>query len=368
MSSANSLRAKAFGSGAPRAAVAGSAASGKPTGKSGATKNSGAAKAATAQEAAPIAIRLRAWWHGIDAADLLPPPEPEPQAAQAAQAAEAAPEEAAETEADFAAWSEARLKAAEIVVGDDCRSPIGPDLVVETLKPLGLSNAKAMLDVSAGLGNAARKVAATYGAWVSGLESSSVLAQQGMARSTEEGVAKKVPIIHADLEDLKKPEKAFDCVYGREAFYTVRNKSGLLKTLVEALKPGGELVFTDYMLRTPDSYSTVVQEWLAGEPLTPHMWSVEQLIVLLRELRLDVRVTEDYSKPFRDLIVKRLEMLVTKNDVLTADPAQAEQLLHEVELWGRRVKALDGGDVQVFRVFARKTGSADGKIRAMSNW
>ena len=368
MSSASSLRAKAFGSETPGAAAAPAAAGTKPAAKA-ATKTGAAAAAGPGEGARvpPLSARLRAWWHGIDAEELAPPPaEPE---APAAPAAAAAPEEPAASEApDSAAWSEVRVKAAEIVVGDDCRTPIGPDKAAEALKPLGLTNAKGVIDISAGLGNAARHIAATYGAWVTGYESSACLAAQGMARSVEAGVAKKVPIVEVDLEAMKKPDKPVDCVYGREAFYTVKNKKELLTTLTGALKSGGELVFTDYMLRASGLKSAAVTEWIEGEPAKPHPWSVEEMITLLRELRLDVRVTEDYSKTFRDLIVRRLELLVTKNELVARDPAQAEQLLHEVELWGRRVKALDSGDVQVYRIYARKTGGRDGKVRAMSDW
>jgi hypothetical protein len=137
--------------------------------------------------------------------------------------------------------------------------------------------------------------------------------------------------------------------------------------LISALKTGGELVFTDYVLRATGLATSGVQDWLAGEPVTPHPWSVDQMITQLRALHLDVRVTEDYSKQFRDLIVGRLELLVTKNELVGGDSGQAEQLLHEVELWGRRVKALDSGDIKVYRVYARKTVS-DGKVKSMSNW
>jgi SAM-dependent methyltransferase len=368
MSSASSLRAKAFGTETPGAAAPSPARPAKPAAKGGAANKTGAAEAAAAAIARPVAFRqrLHAWWHGIDAEDETAPPPPRPTAV--AVQAEAPAEPLADQVRDSAAWSEVRVKAAELVVGDDCRTPIGPDKAVETLKPLGLTSAKAVLDISAGLGNAARQIAATYGPWVSGFESSACLAAQGMARSVEAGVAKKVPIAHVDLEDMQEPEKTFDCVYGREPFYTVKNKQALLETLVQALKPGGELVFTDYMLRASDFKSAPLAEWMAGEPVTPHPWTLEEQLTVLRELRLDVRVTEDFTKQFRDLIVRRLEQLVTKNELVVADPAQAEQLLHEVELWGRRVKALDSGDVQVYRIYARKTGNADGKIRVMSNW
>ena len=113
-----------------------------------------------------------------------------------------------------------------------------------------------------------------------------------MARSVEASVAGKVPIVHADLENLKKPEKTFDCIYGREAFYTVHNKQQLLETLISALKQGGEMVFTDYVLRSPNLSSAAVQEWLAGEPAKPHPWSSEEMIAQLRKLQLDLRVTE----------------------------------------------------------------------------
>jgi ubiquinone/menaquinone biosynthesis C-methylase UbiE len=355
MSSASSLRAKVVGPVPPQATAA----------KNGAANAAGPAIAADAGNGArvpPFRERLRAWWHGVDAevaepvAEIQPAAEPEVEAPAVNQVS------------DAAAWSDVRVKAAEIVVGDDCRTPIGPDKAVEALKPLGLTSAKGVIDISAGLGNAARHIAKTYGAWVSGYESSACLAVQGMARSVEAGVAKKVPIIQVDLEAMPKPDKPVDCVYGREAFYTVKNKKELISTLIGALKTGGELVFTDYVLRASGLKSAAVTEWVEGEPAVPHPFSVEEMIALLRELRLDVRVTEDYSKQFRDLIVRRLEMLVTKNELLAGDPAQAEQLLHEVELWGRRVKALDSGDVQVYRFYARKTTSSDGKVRTMSNW
>ncbi|HEX7008148.1 MAG TPA: methyltransferase domain-containing protein [Alphaproteobacteria bacterium] len=302
--------------------------------------------------------RLRAWWHGLDMEVA-----PEPQVERPVP-----PAPAAERTPDGAAWSPMRIKAAELVIGDDCRTPIGPDKAVEALKPLGLTNAKAVLEVGAGLGNAARHIAAVYGAWVSGYESSASLAEQAMARSVAAGMAKKAPIIHVDLEALKQPETTFDCVYGREPFFTVKNKSALFETLVGAMKAGGELVFTDYMLRAPDVGSATVREWTAGEPVEPHPWTLEQLVALLRKLRLDVRVSQDYSKQFRDLAVRRLEALVTKNETLSADPSQTELLLREVEMWGRRVNVLDSGDVQVHRIYARKSGGADGKIRGMSNW
>ena len=367
MSSASSLRAKVFGTEAPGAPVANSAARVKPAAKDGTAKKTAAAEAASADDAgrpARFKTKLLAWWHGIDEEE---PAAPETVPAAVAGEAPKPQEAPADQTPDAAAWSEIRVKAAEIVVGDDCRTPIGPDKAVEALKPLGLTSAKAVLDVSAGLGNAARQISAKYGTWVSGLETSPTLAAQAMARSVEASVAGKVPIVHVDLEDLKKPDKTFDCVYGREAFFTVHNKKPLLETLVGALKQGGEMVFTDYVLRTPRLSSAAVQDWLAGEPATPHPWSSEEMIAELRALRLDLRVTEDYSKSFRDLIVRRLEQLVTKNELVASDPAQAEQLLHEVELWGRRVKALDSGDVQVYRFYARKT-VGDGKVRAMSNW
>jgi SAM-dependent methyltransferase len=365
MSSASSLRAKAFGNDASGAPAAVSAA--PPAAKAGVASKTAAADAASADAAgrpAAFKAKLRAWWHGTDVE------EPEPANAEPAPPVSEAPTEEAPAEIqapDAAAWSEVRVKAAEIVVGDDCRSPIGPDKAVEALRPLGLTSAKAVLDVSAGLGNAARAISAKYGCWVSGLESSAVLAAQAMTRSFEAGLANKVPIVHVDMENLQKPEKTFDCIYGREAFYTVHNKTPLLELLAGALKPNGEMVFTDYVLRSPNLRSAAVEEWLGGEPTTPHPWSSEEMIAQLRALRLDLRVTEDYTKQYRDLVVRRLELLVTKNELVASDPAQAEQLLHEVELWGRRIKALDSGDVQIYRFYGRKIGG-EGKIKSMSNW
>ena len=161
-----------------------------------------------------LLARLRNWWNGVDAtvsADEVAPATAEPKA-------EAPTEAGLPGELDEAAWSVERMAAAEAIFSGDCRSPLGPAEVLDMVRHVALNDKMAVLDLGAGLGAAARMLNSQLGVWVTGLDPSRKLAEEGMRRSKEAGLGRKVPVQSYDVESIELPERKYDCVYAREIF------------------------------------------------------------------------------------------------------------------------------------------------------
>lgn len=314
----------------------------------------------------PLLSRLQAWWDGSDV--VLEEADPESEDIQPKEESESDEDSDNYAVLDATNWSPQRAEAAEMVWGTGFVGPSGAQEILDMVKPMGLDPSKSILDLSAGLGESSRLVAQTFGTWVTGMEASPTLAAQGNQKSVMAGLSKKAPVKQYDPETLDLDGGTFDCIFAREAFFTVKAKAQLIETLVGALKTHGELAFTDLLLRESDLKSDAIKKWKKGESVEPHPWSVDEMLEALRSHHLDVRVNEDITESYRALVVKGLEQLISTNRRRKrVDEQLGETLMAEAELWARRIEAFDSGDLRVYRFLARKLELGN-DIKGMSDW
>lgn len=301
----------------------------------------------------PWKKRLLAWWEGYDLPESKADAAPEP--AAAAPAAPAAPKPTipgVNSRFGKPLWSATRIGVVEKLWGSGFTSPGGDDYIPELVKPLGLNPAMSVLDLAAGLGGAARRMAAQYGCWVTGLEPSPVLAKEGMERSIKAGMAKQATITHYDPENFRHP-KRFDCIFSKEAFFSIKDRESLNDGIEMSLKPRGQLLFTDYVFEKDEPRSPAVKEWLAKEPLEPFPLTVAKTVNSLQQRNLDIRITEDVTDAHRVLILAAIQSLTEFLEKHSMDHETKLAVVEEVELWARRVAALQGG-LRMYRFFALK--------------
>ena len=239
----------------------------------------------------PKSARLRAWWNGVDPASSAQGP-----------ADAIALQEVTEPEAELAenddTWTRAEMEVAQMVFGKGFVEPGGPEFLLELVKPFALSPAMSILNMTAGLGGSSRAIVEELGAWVDGMESSKVLAAEGMEQSKMAGLGKKAPIVHFDPENLELRSKKYDCVFARELLYTVEDKESFFRRVVESLKDIGQFQFTDFMLRETGLESDAVSDWLRYEPSRTFLWSAEDYRRLCHELNLEVRISKDIGNAY----------------------------------------------------------------------
>lgn len=282
-------------------------------------------------------LRLKAWWAGYE----LPP-------AQRSSSRRNRRSETAHAESLF--WSADRIELVERVWGAGFHTPGGEDHLTGLIKPLGLDETMSVLDLGAGLGGATRLMARSSGAWVTGLEADQVLVEAGMERSRKAGLEKRAPVLCYDPEHVSLDMK-FDCIFSKEAFFTVKEKDGLFESMAAHTKPGGQLLFTDYVLRHSASLSRATEVWREAEERRPYPWTVSQVQDRLGTLHYDIRIAEDITETYIHQILHAWADLTSHLPEKKADADTAESLLQEGEIWMRRVAALRTGDVRVYRFF-----------------
>lgn len=295
----------------------------------------------------PWRLRVKAWWEGYR---LIVP--------KGASAPVETPAHGHEVRAPDKQlpWDDRRIGLVQEVWGDGFDRPGGGDAVLGLLKPCGLDPSMNVIELGAGLGGATRALSQAFGNWIDGLESEPELARVGQSLSEIAGLAKKARIREASLAELDLKRNRCDVLFAREAFFQVADKSELLRRVRDGLKPRGQLLFTDYVLAHPEADDPALQAWRASEPEASAPWAIADYKAALKELKFDIRISEDRS----DMQIAAIErgwsefLRAAARDGRLA--GHGDLALREADLWTRRANALKGGNLRLYRLHAIKSG------------
>jgi SAM-dependent methyltransferase len=305
----------------------------------------------------PFRVRLFAWWQGYDPNDIYAGDPAEIEFESGDKTAKSKP-----ARKPFAAkvpvWTEERVRVAERLWGEGVNTPGGEDHVMTLVQPIGLNPTMTVLDFGAGLGGSSRAMAKNFGCWVTGLEQWPVLVERGMEHARAAGLEKKAAIERFDPAKLELKSQGYNCIFAKEAFFTMPDKAGLFDKLVQALRPGGQVCFTDYVLPETGKVTPKVEEWIAGEPLEPHPWTSDMVLNILTQTGLDVRIAEDITDLHQSLILQGWRELTQSLAPGTVAPETVPHLVKEAELWAKRGAVLRTGDIRVYRFHAVKSTHA----------
>ena len=104
-----------------------------------------------------------------------------------------------------------------------------------------------VLDLGSGYGGAARYLAIRHGARVTCVNLSAVENARNRQLSAEQGLSDRIDVIHSAFEEIPVEDASFDIAWSQDAFLHSADRKKVLSEAVRALKPGGELIFTDPM-------------------------------------------------------------------------------------------------------------------------
>ena len=310
--------------------------------------------AETGRSRIPFRIRFSAWWEGYDPEDLYPGDPERLEFDTGRKPAAAASKERSGPKTKVPLWTADRIQVVERLWGAGMHTPGGEDHVQSLVKPFSLNPTMTVLDLGAGLGGCARAMAKAYGSWVTGLEQWKILAEAGMERSRLAGLDKKAPVDFYDPATLALKPNGYNCVFAKEAFFTLPDKIRLFEAVAQALRPGGQLCFTDYVTPETAGATPPVETWRSHEPLEPHLCSSQDTLELLQQNRLDVRICEDITDMHQALVLQGWRDLTQALKPGSVAPETVPHLVNEAELWARRGAVLRSGDLRVYRFYAIK--------------
>jgi methyltransferase family protein len=287
----------------------------------------------------PLLARLGTWFGGAAGDRVAPPVRPKPSPAGTPAAGEAIP-----------AFDP--LAFAQALWGPGFAAPGGEQHVLDLVQPFTLDPAMSMLDISAGLGGAARVIANRFGVYVTGLERDLTIAQRGMVISVLQDMAKRAPVSVYDPESVELRAGAFDCILGRQATYAVRDKERLLRVLILSLKGRAQLLLTEFVADPKAGARPELAAWSGQLPRPPVLWTVEQYTDCLAGLGFEIRVTEDITATYRGLILSGWGQFLRTAALRKLPKPHLAAILGEVEFWLRTTAALESGALKVYRFYA----------------
>uniref|UniRef100_A0AAQ5ZRH9 phosphoethanolamine N-methyltransferase n=1 Tax=Amphiprion ocellaris TaxID=80972 RepID=A0AAQ5ZRH9_AMPOC len=167
----------------------------------------------------------------------------------------------------------------EKMFGSGYVSTGGPSTTKEFVDLLNLKPGQKVLDVGCGIGGGDFYMAKSFGVEVLGMDLSDNMVDIAMERA----IAEKLPSVLFEVADATKrtfPEGSFDVIYSRDTILHIDDKLALFKRFHSWLKPGGQLLISDYccgekpwtpafeayvkqrgyVLYTPTQYGKFIQE------------------------------------------------------------------------------------------------------------
>lgn len=133
----------------------------------------------------------------------------------------------------------------ENVYGEDFVSPGGADMARELIGRMNLSPGSRALDVGCGLGGSAFAMAREFDLRVDGIDLSKNMLEIANRKLECHGLAEQVNFEWGNCLELEHDNR-YDAIYSRDVFLHIHDKARLFTVLLRALRPGGQLLFTDY--------------------------------------------------------------------------------------------------------------------------
>nr|XP_057918791.1 phosphoethanolamine methyltransferase isoform X3 [Doryrhamphus excisus] len=188
----------------------------------------------------------------------------------------------------------------EKMFGSGYVSTGGPATTKEFVDLLNLQPGQKVVDVGCGIGGGDFYMAKTFKVKVLGLDLSENMVDIAMERA----LAERLPSVEFEVSDATKrmfPEGSFDVIYSRDTILHIADKLALFKRFHAWLKPGGQLLITDYccgdrpwtpqfeayvkqrgyILHTPSQYGQFIQD--AGFCSVQAQDRTAQFIQVIRE-------------------------------------------------------------------------------------
>jgi phosphoethanolamine N-methyltransferase len=147
---------------------------------------------------------------------------------------------------DAGQYTSDSIRKYEAVYGRDFVSPGGGTTALAILSLVDITPGMRVLDVGCGLGGAAFLMARRFGARVHGIDLSRNMLQFARSRCRQADLTQAVTFEHADIVQYD-PRATYDLVHSRDVFLHIHEKGRLFGALMRCLRPGGHVLFSDYL-------------------------------------------------------------------------------------------------------------------------
>ncbi|MCJ8322833.1 MAG: methyltransferase domain-containing protein [Rhizobiales bacterium] len=249
-------------------------------------------------------------------------------------------------------WTDLRVQILEIIWGRGNRLPGDGEFHTELFFHHDLSSKTKALDVAVGLGACATMIAQENFTHVDVVESYPELLPYLIQRIKDKKLSPFISILKNNLNDVKLDRAKYDLVYGREAFFKIKNKQLILQKCINSLQTNGQLIFTDFVLAQDASDQKIFKNWSAREKETVYPVSIKHYEKLFNGFDVQLMPPVDYSKQYIEYVNAGWERLKQYLETHPVDQEFVNIMAQESDLWLSRVRALRSGKLKFVKFHA----------------
>ena len=167
----------------------------------------------------------------------------------------------------------------------------------------GIDAGTRVLDVGAGLGGPARRLAQRFGCHVTALDLTADYCRVAADLNRRTGLDGLVTVVQGDALELPFPDGAFDLVWTQHVAMNIEDKPRLYRGMRRVLAPGGRLALYDVVEGDGEPLEFPLP-W-AREPALSFLVTPDALRSLLDDAGFRVLVWDDVTAAFQDWIAER---------------------------------------------------------------
>ncbi|MBX2885360.1 MAG: methyltransferase domain-containing protein [Granulosicoccus sp.] len=186
----------------------------------------------------------------------------------------------------------------ELIYGKDFVSPGGADMARKLIESMQLPAGAHVLDIGCGLGGSAFMMAKQFGLRVDAVDLSRNMIEQAQQRQREYGLQQSISFELKDCLHIDSKDR-YDAVYSRDVFLHIDNKAELFTVITDALKPGAQLLFTDYTCG-PKPWSLEFSAYVSERGY--HLRTVDEYATLVQRAGLSLVDSSNVSDAFLDIL------------------------------------------------------------------
>lgn len=244
--------------------------------------------------------------------------------------------------------------ALEAVWGEGFMSPGGADEVIRLVAGTPVAGAR-VLDIGAGLGGAARVLVTQMGAGhVTGFDVQPDIVARANDTALAAGLADRLHFVQGAPRPLPFADGSFDVVFTKDVLIHVADKPAALAQMFRVLRPGGHLVFGDWMRGRGAAHDATLERLFAGttHAFFPH--DLGQIAIWVAQAGFHILDCEDRNAWYRSEARRELANLHGPLGQAFARRYGDQALRDEIAFFEMAVGAADEGALRPGHIRARK--------------
>jgi len=222
---------------------------------------------------------------------------------------------------DQSRYSHTHILRYEQIFGKDFVSPGGPSTTKEFLKKLDIKPGCKVLDVGCGIGGSCFHFSKNFQTKVCGFDLSENMIEIARNRNREYKFP-DVEFVVADALKVDFEANSFDIIYSRDTILHIPEKDYLFKQLHKWLKPGGQLLITDYGCDNYDKLSEDFKSYIAERGYT--LYTVDDYAQKLRDAGFTAVEGWNKTKLFVEILQQELDAFLIKKEFMLKNFSQKD--------------------------------------------